>query len=80
MFEVFLGIVATISGAIASVAGFGIGSLITPLLAMKTVTGIAIAGVSIAHFCGTLLRFLILRKNINKEILLSFGLTSAAGV
>ncbi|MBN1161295.1 MAG: sulfite exporter TauE/SafE family protein [Dehalococcoidales bacterium] len=78
MFYVILAVVAIISGAVASLAGFGIGSLLTPLLAVETGLGIAVTGVSIAHFFGTALRFFLLRKHINGKILLSFGLTSAA--
>ncbi len=78
-FQIILAFVAGFAGAVATIAGFGIGSLITPLLALKTGTGIAVAGVSLAHFAGTLLRFFFWRKHINKKVLLSFGLTSAAG-
>ncbi len=79
VFQILLAAVAGISGSIATIAGFGIGSLLTPLLALKVGTGIAVAGISIAHFFGTSLRFIFLRKKVNKRVLLSFGLTSAAG-
>ena len=79
LFQIILAAVAVIAGAIASLAGFGIGSLLTPLLALKTGIGIAVAAVSIAHFCGTTWRFLLLKKFLNKQILIRFGLPSAAG-
>jgi len=79
IFQIILAVVAIVAGAVASLAGFGIGSLLTPLLAVKTGIGIAVAGVSIAHFLGTALRFFLLRRFLNRQILLSFGLTSAAG-
>ena len=79
MFESALIIVAIASGIVASISGFGIGSLITPLLAVRIGTKIAVAAVSIPHFCGTALRLWFLRKNIDRKILWSFGLTSAAG-
>jgi uncharacterized membrane protein YfcA len=44
-FLIILAIVAVISGAIATIAGFGIGSLLTPTLAFNfvaTATGIAL--------------------------------------
>jgi uncharacterized protein len=78
-FSIILAIVAIISGAIASLAGFGIGSLLTPALAFQTGISIAVAGVSIAHFFGTGIRFFLLRKFLNRHVLISFGLTSAAG-
>ena len=79
MFQLILAVIAVIAGAIASLAGFGIGSFLTPLLAIKTGIGVAVAGVSIAHFFGSALRFLLLNKSVNRRILLTFGLTSAAG-
>jgi uncharacterized protein len=79
VFSIILAIVAIIAGAIASLAGFGIGSLLTPLLALKTGLSLAVAGVSIAHLFGTALRFFLLRKFLNRQVLISFGLTSAAG-
>lgn len=79
VFPIILAIVAIISGAIASLAGFGIGSLLTPTLAYKTGISVAVAGVSIAHLAGTAVRFFLLRRFINRQVLISFGLTSAAG-
>ena len=79
VFQIILAVVAIVAGAIASVAGFGIGSLLTPLLTLKTGISIAVAGISIAHFFGTTLRFFLLRKPLNRQVLLRFGLTSAAG-
>jgi uncharacterized membrane protein YfcA len=73
---VFLGIVA---GAVASISGFGIGSILTPLLASQAGTKAAVAAVSIPHLLGTAVRFWTLRRHINRRVLLSFGLMSAAG-
>src|SRR5438552_3218311 len=72
-------LVATLAGAVASVAGFGIGSILTPLLAWQEGTKLAVAAVSIPHFVGTALRFWRLRGHIDRGVLLSFGLASAAG-
>lgn len=79
IFDIILLLVAIFAGAVASISGFGIGSLITPLLALKIGTGIAVAGVSIAHFLGTALRFWLWKQYVNKRVLLSFGITSAVG-
>jgi uncharacterized membrane protein YfcA len=67
------------AGAIASVAGFGIGSVLTPLLSIELGTRLAVAAVSIPHVAGTALRFWILRRRIDARVFLSFGVTSAAG-
>ena len=79
IFASILALIAVVAGAVASVAGFGIGSLLTPLLAVKTGISVAVAAVAIAHVTGTALRFVFVRSFVNKKVLLSFGLASAAG-
>jgi uncharacterized protein len=79
VFYFILTILAIAAGAVASIAGFGIGSFLTPLLAVKTGISVAVAGISIAHFFGSALRFFLLKKHVNKRIFLTFGLASAAG-
>jgi len=71
--------VSILAGGIASISGFGIGSLLTPVLALRIGTSIAVAAVSIAHLMGTALRFWKWKQYINKQVLFSFGLTSAMG-
>ena len=70
---------ATIAGSIASVAGFGIGSLLTPVLAAQVGTRLAVAAVSIPHVVGTALRFGMLRGRVDRRIFMWFGLASATG-
>lgn len=71
--------VAMVAGGVASIAGFGIGSLMTPTLAAVLGTKVAVAAVSIPHAAGTLLRFLMIREHVNRRVLLTFGIASAAG-
>ena len=71
--------VAVAAGALAAVAGFGIGSLLTPVLALQTGTKLAVAAVAIPHLVGTLQRFWILRGHVDRRVLAWFGLTSAIG-
>jgi uncharacterized protein len=78
-FELLLAAVALAGGAIAAVAGFGIGSVLTPALALETGTKLAVAAVAIPHFVGTLQRFWLLRRHVERRLLLGFGLASAAG-
>jgi uncharacterized protein len=68
-----------VAGAVASVAGFGIGSLLTPVFGMSVGTKVAVAAVSIPHVVGTTARLWLLRGQIDRRLLLTFGLTSAAG-
>lgn len=71
--------VAVFSGATASVVGFGIGSLLTPLFASRLGTGIAVAAVTGPHALATALRCWRLRASIDVAVLVRFGLVSAAG-
>lgn len=67
------------AGGISAVTGFGIGSLLTPLLALSVDTNLAVAAVSIPHVIGAALRFCLLAGGIDRRVFWSFGLTSAAG-
>jgi uncharacterized membrane protein YfcA len=77
--DVLVVAVAIVAGAIAAVTGFGIGSLLTPLLAWNVETNLAVAAVSIPHVVGTALRFWLLQGNIDRRVFFHFGITSAAG-
>lgn len=72
----FTGLVA---GLVAAVSGFGIGSLLTPVVALQVDTRLAIAAVSVPHLVGTALRFWTMRASIDRSLLLQFGIPSAIG-
>lgn len=74
-----LAVVAILAAMIASVAGFGIGSLLTPALAIQTGMGVAVAAVSLPHFVATVVRAWRLRDEIDWSFLRTFGVTSAVG-
>lgn len=79
LFDGLLALLAIVAGAIAALAGFGIGSLLTPVLA--TVIGVkaAVAVVSVPHAVATAVRLWALRRSIDRKVLLSFGIASAVG-
>lgn len=68
-----------LSGATAAISGFGIGSLLTPLLATRYGMSLAVAAVSIPHAIATALRCWRLRDSIDWAVLRSFGVLSAVG-
>ena len=78
-FDALVFVVAAVSASIASVAGFGIGSLLTPTLGLSVGTKLAVAAVSVPHLVGTAMRFWILRDAIDLRVLWRFGLASAGG-
>lgn len=74
-----LAVCALIAGGIASVSGFGIGSVLTPVLSASVPAKVAVAAVSIPHFVATSYRLWLVRDHVDKRLLKSFGLMSAAG-
>jgi len=70
---------AVLGGAIAALAGFGIGSILTPLLALSVGTKQAVVAVSIPHLVATAIRFWNLRHKVDRNLLKNFGIASAAG-
>ena len=71
--------IAILSGATAALVGFGIGSMLTPLLALRLGMDLAVAAVAIPHAIATALRCWRLRRSIDWSVLKGFGLLSAAG-
>jgi uncharacterized membrane protein YfcA len=79
LIALLLALTSVVAGAIAAVAGFGIGSLLTPVLAAETGTKLAVAAIAIPHFVGTAQRFWLLRRHVDRRVLLGFGVASAGG-
>ena len=79
LFAGFVALVGLVAAGIASVTGFGIGSLLTPVLAIETGTKLAVAAIAIPHVVGTAQRFWLLRRHVDHRVLLGFGIASAAG-
>jgi hypothetical protein len=74
-----VGAVAVLAGAIAAVSGFGIGSLLTPLVMLWMPTAHAVAILAIPHALATAIRWLRLRSDVHLPTFKQFGLASAAG-
>jgi len=79
VFFVLIAAVAILASGIAAVTGFGVGSLLTPVLAIDTGVRLAVAAISIPHLVATAQRFWLLRAHVDRRVLLSFGITSAIG-
>jgi uncharacterized membrane protein YfcA len=79
VFAILVALVGLVAAGVAAVTGFGIGSLLTPTLALRTGTKLAVAAVSIPHLVGTAQRFWLLRRHVDRRVLLGFGVASAAG-
>lgn len=78
-FLILTALLGILAGAVAAIVGFGIGSILTPWVAIQFGIKTAVAAVALPHFLGTLARFWALRRFVDRKVLLGFGLTSAAG-
>ena len=76
-FPLLLGTASLLAGAIAAVVGFGIGSILTPVFAVDVGMKLAVAAAAIPHCVGSAQRFWILRRHVDRRVLLNFGVASA---
>jgi uncharacterized membrane protein YfcA len=79
LFLVVVFVAGILSGATAAIAGFGIGSVLTPLLAARLGVSLAVAAVSIPHAIATAVRAWRLRRASSWPVVRSFGVLSAGG-
>lgn len=77
MFSILVAFVAVVAGAVAAIAGAGVGSTLAPLLAFQIDLKLAIAAVALPHLVGSALRYWQLRCRVDRRVLLGFGATSA---
>jgi uncharacterized membrane protein YfcA len=78
-FNALLALAGLVAAAIAAVTGFGIGSLLMPVLGIEVGTKLAVAAVAIPHLVGSAQRFWILRQHVDRHVVLGFGVMSAGG-
>ena len=78
-FDILVFAGAVLAGAIAAISGFGIGSLLTPLFALRMDTKLAVAAVSLPHLVATAARLYSLRRQIDRSVFFHFGVLSAVG-
>jgi uncharacterized protein len=79
IFGGLVALVGIVSGATAAVVGFGIGSLLTPLLLTAVEPHVAVAVIAIPHALATALRFVRHRAAVDYGVLRRFGIPSAIG-
>ena len=72
---------AVLAGAVAAVSGFGIGSLLTPLLVVSVPmpTADAVAVLAVPHALAPAIRWARLRHEVHGPTFREFGVASAAG-
>jgi uncharacterized protein len=79
IFQAILLLISAFAASVAALAGFGIGSILTPLLATQIEMKLAVAAISIPHLVASIVRFWILKEHVNKQVVIRFGTFSAIG-
>jgi uncharacterized membrane protein YfcA len=79
LFLLTLFAVGVLSGSTAAVIGFGIGSLLTPLLTLRLSPELAVAVVALPHLLATAMRLVRNAAWVDRTSFVRFGLLSAAG-
>ena len=79
MFVIAALAVAVLAGAVAAVSGFGIGSLLTPVLLLEHPAAHAVALVAIPHAAASVTRLARLWHDIHWPTFRQFGVASAVG-
>jgi uncharacterized membrane protein YfcA len=72
-------VIGILSGGTAAVIGFGIGSLLTPLLTLRLGASLAVVAVAIPHLLATAVRFTRHASAVDWPTFRRFGIWSAVG-
>src|SRR5262245_39940520 len=70
-------VVGVLGGALAAVAGAGIGSTLVPLLALRVDLKVAVAIATVPHLVGGVVRVIQLRGAVARDVVLRFGVVCA---
>jgi uncharacterized membrane protein YfcA len=71
---VLICLVAFAASLLTFFSGFGLGTLLMPVMALFFPVEIAIALTGVVHFCNNLFKLMLAGRHANKEVLLRFGI------
>ncbi len=71
---IIISIVAFFTAILTFFSGFGLGTILTPVMMVFFPVEIAIALTGIVHFSNNIFKLFLVGKNFNKDILLRFGI------
>ena len=69
-----ISIVAFLVAILTFFSGFGLGTLLTPVMMLFFPVEVAIALTGVVHFSNNIFKLVLVGKNVNKEVLLRFGI------
>ena len=67
-----ISIVAFVAALLTFFSGFGLGTILTPVMLIFFPPEIAISLTGIVHFCNNIFKLSIIGKQFNKEVLIKF--------
>ena len=76
---VIIVLVALLGSALTLISGFGLGTLLLPVFALFFDVEIAVAMTAVVHLLNNIFKFSLLRKSINKRVILLFGVPGILG-
>lgn len=71
---VIVSIVAFLTALLTFFSGFGLGTLLAPVLMLFFPVDVAIALTGIVHFFNNMFKLILVGKNVNKEVFIRFGI------
>ena len=69
-----IAIVAFLAALLTFFSGFGLGTILTPVMLIFFPPEIAISLTGIVHFCNYIFKLSIIGNQFNKEVLIKFGI------
>ncbi|MGB5245633.1 MAG: TSUP family transporter [Woeseia sp.] len=72
-----VGIVALGASALTLFSGFGLGTLLMPVLALLFPVPVAVAATAVVHLANNLFKLVLVGRYANAQVVLRFGLTAA---
>lgn len=71
-----IGSIAFLTSILTFFSGFGVGTILTPAFVLFFPVDVAVAMTAIVHFLNNIFKFGLTYKNIDKKVLLKFGITA----
>jgi uncharacterized protein len=71
---VLISIIAFITAILTFFSGFGLGTILAPVMMLFFPVEVAIALTGIVHFANNIFKLFLVGKNFNKEVLIRFGI------
>lgn len=71
---VIISLVAFFTSILTFFSGFGLGTILTPVFMLFFPVDLAIAMTGVVHFFNNIFKWVLVGKNVNKEVLVRFGI------